>query len=47
MNVQSINEAYFSDNPFSFGGKYKLVKQYGSKNEEIIDEALKQNDIYS
>ena len=47
MNVQLINEAYFDDNPFSFGGKYKLVKQYGSKNEEIIDDALEQNDIYS
>ena len=47
MDVQAINDAYFADNPFSYGGKYKLVKHYGSKNEDEIDEALKQNDIYS
>ena len=47
MDVQTINDAYFADNPFSFGGKHRLVKHYGTKNEEIIDEALKQNDIYS
>ena len=47
VDVQAINDAYFADNPFSFGGKYKLIKQYGSKNEDKIDETLEHNDIYS
>ena len=47
MDVQAINDAYFGDNPYSYGGKHKLMRHYGRENEERVDAALKENDIYS
>ena len=44
---EGINKSYFEDNPHSFGGRYRLYDFYGRKQQQAVDEALKQNDIYS
>ena len=34
---EKINESYFDDKPYSFGGKYRLYEKYGKK---YVDNAL-------
>lgn len=43
MSIQKINEAYFKDYPFSYGGKYRLY----SYPKQIVNEALSRNEIYT
>ena len=42
--MDEINEEYFKDKPYSFGGKYRLYDIYPRKD---VDEALKGNDTYT
>ena len=42
--MDEINEEYFKDKPYSFGGKYRLYDIYPRKD---VDEALKANDTYT
>ena len=44
MVTNDINKAYFSDYPFSYGGKYRL---YSSFPKNDVDKALLHNDIYT
>ena len=42
--MDEINEEYFKDKPYSFGGKYRLYDTYPRKD---VDKALKANDTYT
>ena len=42
--MDEINEEYFKDKPYSFGGKYRLYDIYSRKD---VDKALKANDTYT
>lgn len=42
--MDEINEEYFKDKPYSFGGKYRLYDIYPRKD---VDKALKANDTYT
>ena len=43
MKVKDLNEAFFKDYPFSYGGKYRLY----SYPKTVVNEALNKNDIYT
>ena len=42
--MDEINEEYFKDKPYSFGGKYRLYDIYPRKD---VDKALKANNTYT
>ena len=47
MNDNDIEKRYVSDEPFSFGGKYRLHEHFGKEKKKLIDKSLKASDIYS
>ena len=47
MNDNDIEKRYVSDEPFSFGGKYRLYEHFGKEKKKLIDKSLKASDIYS
>ena len=47
MNEQDIENRYVLDEPFSFGGKYRLYEEFGKNKKALIDKSLRASDIYS
>ena len=47
MNEQNIENRYVLDEPFSFGGKYRLYEEFGKNKKALIDKSLRASDIYS
>lgn len=45
--MDQINEDYFKDLPHSYGGKKRAYEHYEDIDNEIIDAAYHQNDIYT
>ena len=43
--MKQVNEEYYSSEPHSYGGKYRLYNRFKRKN--IVDDALKKNDVYT
>ena len=45
--MDQINEDYYKDLPHSYGGRYLAYDHYENINNRTIDDAYKQNDIYT
>lgn len=47
MSVEDIENRYVLDEPFSYGGKYRLYDKFGKNNKNIIEKSLRASDVYS
>ena len=47
MDEDNIKDRYVLDEPFSFGGKYRLYEEFGENKKALIEKSLRASDIYS
>ena len=47
LTKEDINNAYYSEDAYSFGSKESLLKHFGKGEKQLIEQALADNDIYT